>query len=119
MDSSFQRFFLSYLECCVWSTCDDDGNPLDDSYDVDDIAPEAQSQAEEECLAFWEDNLADLESVGSPESHGHDFSLTRNGHGAGFWDRGYGDVGQRLTDASKPWGEAWLYPGDDGRLYFS
>lgn len=50
--------------------------------------------------------VADLESTGmSPEAAAHDFILTRNGHGAGFWDRGYGDAGRRLTDAVKTYGE--------------
>lgn len=34
----------------------------------------------------------------------HDFALTRNGHGAGFWDRGLGEVGDRLTEAAKAHG---------------
>lgn len=37
---------------------------------------------------------------------GHDFYLTRNGHGAGFWDGDYEKAkGQRLTDACRPYGE--------------
>lgn len=28
---------------------------------------------------------------------GHDLWLTRNGHGAGFWDRDLGELGDRLT----------------------
>ena len=36
---------------------------------------------------------------------GHDFALTRNGHGAGFWDRGLGETGDMLTDECKPYGE--------------
>lgn len=44
---------------------------------------------------------------------GHDFALTRNGHGAGFWDRGYGDVGDRLTDAARAYGEHSVLT-DDG-----
>lgn len=32
------------------------------------------------------------------EAVGHDLWLTRNGHGVGFWDRGMGRVGKRLTD---------------------
>ncbi len=36
---------------------------------------------------------------------GHDFWLTRSGHGAGFWDRGLtGGLGERLTEASKAYG---------------
>lgn len=36
--------------------------------------------------------------------HGQDFYLTRNGHGAGFWDRGYGEIGRQLTEAAKIYG---------------
>src|SRR5215213_9921810 len=48
---------------------------------------------------------------------GHDFWLTRNRHGAGFWDRGLGDLSNRLSDASKVYGEVDLYVGDDGQIY--
>ena len=33
------------------------------------------------------------------ESVGHDFWLTSQGHGAGFWDRGLGELGDKLTDS--------------------
>ena len=48
------------------------------------------------------------------EAAGHDFALTRNGHGAGFWDRGYGDVGTFLSDAARTFGEstAWVEADD-------
>ena len=49
---------------------------------------------------------------------GHDFWLTRCGHGAGFWD---GDrpepAATVLTKASKAYGEVDLYIGDDGKVY--
>lgn len=35
--------------------------------------------------------------------------LTRNGHGAGFWDRGLGALGTELTNACKPYGGVDLY----------
>ena len=31
----------------------------------------------------------------------HDYWLTRNGHGVGFWDRGLGDVGVMLSDLAE------------------
>lgn len=37
-------------------------------------------------------------------SIGHDFCLTRNGQGAGFWDRGLGHLGEYLTEAAKSFG---------------
>ena len=35
---------------------------------------------------------------------GHDFALTRNGHGTGFWDRGLGTIGDMLSDEAKTYG---------------
>jgi len=48
----------------------------------------------------------------------HDFWLTRNGHGAGFWDGDWDDeTGKRLTTISKKYVEIDLYVGDDGKIY--
>ncbi|WP_156096594.1 hypothetical protein [Amycolatopsis jejuensis] len=40
---------------------------------------------------------------------GHDFALSRAGHGTGFWDRGLGDVGDRLHRAAKVYSGDGLY----------
>lgn len=40
-----------------------------------------------------------------PGQAGHDLILTANGHGAGFWDRGLGRAGERLTTAAHALGE--------------
>ena len=40
----------------------------------------------------------------SPSQIGHDFILTRNGRGAGFWDRGLGEIGDTLTQWAKSFG---------------
>jgi len=42
-------------------------------------------------------------SDGDWERAGSDFHLTRNGHGAGFWD-GDWEHGKQLTDQSETWG---------------
>jgi len=39
------------------------------------------------------------------EQFGHDLLLTRSGHGAGFWDRGLGDLGDRLSAAARVYGD--------------
>ena len=44
------------------------------------------------------------EQWSSAELAGHDFAFTRNGHGAGFWDRGLGEMGDMLTEECKPYG---------------
>lgn len=52
---------------------------------------------------------------------GHDFWLTRNRHGAGFWEVSYWpkEVGDVLTKTAHEFGEISLYVGDDGLLYFA
>lgn len=42
----------------------------------------------------------------TPETFGHNFHLSRNGHGAGFWDLGWEDDGTYLHEMSKPSGTA-------------
>jgi len=106
---------------------DDDCEYLDEKYDTDDIAPETRKAMEKDCEKFIAENEAALgdyaEIIGShpeyteSEKAGHDFWLTRNGHGAGFWDRGIGETGDTLTKASEGFGGVDLYVGDDGKLY--
>ena len=59
-----------------------------------------------DCISFVPTHFALLAQVNLAQAfqHGGDFYLTRNGHGAGFWDRGYGDVGKQLTEAAKVYG---------------
>jgi hypothetical protein len=54
------------------------------------------------------------------EELGHDIWLTRNRHGAGFFDRGYDDEDEKLfIDACHKLGEVDLYINDDMKLSFS
>lgn len=52
---------------------------------------------------------------------GHDLWLTRNGHGAGFWDNPKVYGGQKNADAlakiAEKMGQVDLYVGDDGKVY--
>lgn len=89
-------------------------------YGVDDLAPGAARDAEEELQAFVMTCLGerpDCFNRVTPTMVGHDFYMTRNGHGVGFWDRGLGELGTWLTGICKPFGEAYAYVGDDGSVY--
>ena len=50
---------------------------------------------------------------------GHDFWLTRNHHGAGFWDRGNGAAGDELSKLCHPYGESYLHIDENGSIYVS
>ena len=47
---------------------------------------------------------------------GFDFWLTRARHGAGFWDRGLGAVGDKLTKAAHVYGSVDLY-AHEGKVH--
>lgn len=114
------NFTEAYIECALWSSTDnsrdDGGDPLEDNHDVSDIAQKTLDSMKADCADFQEANANDLADI-DPSQAGHDFWLTRNGHGAGFWDRGLGDLGDRLSDASKVYGGVDLIVGGDGQIY--
>lgn len=109
-------FLTAYIETLLWSETDDNGEPLDGSYDYTDVGFAQRAEMQQDCDEFIAANEADLADIDASQA-GHDFALTRNGHGAGFWDRGLGDVGDRLSDASKVYGTQGLSVGDDEKLY--
>ena len=51
------------------------------------------------------------------EKAGHDFWMTRNRHGVGYWDRGLGECGTLLTQKAHEYEEVNLYVGDDGQIW--
>lgn len=110
-------FEKAYIDCALWSSVDDDGESIDAKYSIEDLADETLEKIIKDCRQFQikaESFLVDLDEA----QCGHDFWLTRNHHGAGFWCRGYSKlVGDTLTKMSHSFGECNLYVGDDGKLH--
>jgi len=128
-----QKFTHAYIVAMLWSTNDESdesgGEPLDANYNIEDIAPEALASIERDCSAFydahvdtWTDQHKYGSSDGSTESElaGHDFWLTRAGHGAGFWDGDWSEpAATKLTDACKAYSDQSPYVGDDDKIYLA
>jgi len=116
-------FTKAYIQAALWSTNDDEGDPLENNYSADDIDSLTLSRIKDDCKRFQEENaddIAEWEGDRTPEeAAGHDFWLTRNGHGTGFWDGDWPeDAGDQLTVASEAFSSFDLYVGhDDGRIY--
>lgn len=110
------NFFNAYLEASLWSSLDDDCEPLD-MLDLD-VSIETQELMRQDCDKFYDDNDHLITSENCltgydcDEQAGHDFWLTRNGHGTGFWDSGRweNDVVEQLDKAAKAFGEFYLFP---------
>ena len=118
-----------YLVALLWSsthttTDDDDGNELEtvplDEVDAE-LSPELIDASRTDVVSFLADATARLQNAGlswddypdGAEELGHDIALTRNGHGSGFWDQGYGEVGDILTEAAEALGsvDPYVYDG--------
>ena len=113
-----EQFVSSYIQAALWSYVDDGDEPLDLNYDKDDLAPETLASMRLDCKAFIDVNgipkYNDAQYTDA-EKAGHDFWLTRCGHGAGFWDRAElsKQDQDRLTEASNGFGNIDLYVSDD------
>jgi hypothetical protein len=107
----------TYLETALWSSTDDDGTPLDRDHAVDDLSAAVVERAHADLHTFYTGLPEDLQSRYALVDLAHDFWLTRNGHGAGFWDGDYPETdGTILTEHAKRFGEINLLVGDDGRI---
>lgn len=108
-------FTKAYIDCALWSTTGEDDLPLNRHYTRDDFDADSIAAMVADCKRFQEENADDIEA--DLASAGHDFWWARNRYGAGFWDGDWPYASDRLTEASKAYGDLWLYVGDDGKLY--
>jgi hypothetical protein len=107
----------------LWSTPDDEQGGLE--------AFEPSQALKDKVAADWESFREKAEAMGfDAEEHraravdssqgdewdyaAHDFILTRNGHGSGFWDGSWHEPwGRKLTVLAKSFGEIHCYLSED------
>ena len=121
--TNLEAFTNSYIECALWASTYEstrDGEtwdqPIDGDYGPESIDPESLKAMKDDCRKFVEENLETIEAdpVQDFSDAGHDFFLTRNGHGAGFWDSDWAEPGSdKLDKASEAFGECHLYVEND------
>lgn len=113
-------FLRGYLEAALFTT--DPHPPSGCDYAecgraselVEKLSPEFIDQARTDCAQFEADNADLLEQAGDFEQNGRDFWYTRNGHGVGFWDRGYdANIGAALSAAARKFGEVYDLDASD------
>lgn len=119
---NLSSFIEAYVTTMQWSTSGTDQNGEDlESLEGFSLSNEAQEKVTNDCKCFIEQNWQVLDLLPKHYDYsdaGHDFWLTRNGHGAGFWDRGLGELGDLLTKAAETFKQCDPYIGDDGKIYF-
>lgn len=116
------------LATLLWVSTDENDEPMDAKYSPEDFPEEMQLGMKKLISEFMEANLETLVkagyksdawgNTGQIEQIGHDYVLTTGGHGTGFWDRGLGELGDKLTEACKAERHEWsVYVTDDGELW--
>lgn len=123
--------FRQYVVTALWSETETDtGEPLDSNYGTEDINESDRERMRDDCMRFYLANRDDIEAVigktgpyGNREIDysdiGHDFWLTRQHHGAGFWDGDYPEPqAERLTRSAKAFGDCFLL-ADNGKVYIA
>lgn len=115
----------AYIECALWSSYEisEGGDTL---YTYDELESELASSTIDamraevtEFISGCETDRPNVFDGISDEQIGHDFWLTRNGHGAGFWDRGLGERGDWLTKQTEGYGTSDLGVNADGKIVAS
>lgn len=145
-EQDMSAYYATILWTGTDETTESGGYPLDDNYTEDDIDQASKDESLKYCQDFINlvesqpspdpdyNNLLELalEFAGSSggDNHAmgtmlHDFYLTRCGHGAGYWDGDYRssdrsiDIGDKLTELAKTYGNVDAYVGDDGKIYLT
>jgi hypothetical protein len=115
-----QEFYDAYTRCIFWAESEIENK------NYFDLSENARQRILKDCVSFCKKgrnifNNLEFKSISNYRQAGVDFFLTRNGHGAGFWDGGYWmeSDGEKFTKLSKEFGEINFYVGDDGKIYCS
>jgi hypothetical protein len=128
-------------ETLLWSETDNadesGGQPLDANYSPEDIDADSLEELNKRFQSFVEEAEKEItEKIGDDWSSiddfytgtanseyqtEHDFILTANGHGCGFWEAFYWskEVGEILTRLAEKHREIHADVGDDGKIYLS
>lgn len=108
----------AYLECALWADLDENEEPRT----IYEALRETREQAGRDVVDFiklCEDSQMDVTDFDA-EDIGHNLWLSRCGHGTGFWDTvGRCDwseeMGEKLHDIAKQFGQANVFACDDGK----
>lgn len=117
-------FVDGYIEAALWSShdaFDDSIEFLDEKYDTGDIEEATLLQMVRDCVAFYWRCRAILEDCYergdiSQAEAGHCFWLSRNGHGAGFFDKGHQQHWDILQNNARGFGEFDLWVNEDNQV---
>lgn len=120
MNKDLLKIAESYYICALWSSFDENDEPMDYNYTLLDLSFNFRTKSEKDIQEFVE-LASDMLDDWSEDQIGHNLWLTRNGHGTGFWDRDmpYKDELTELCGFGTKFTEIYLYINDSGEIDFN
>ena len=111
-ESEFETFFQQFIATALWCSSDinsdSDISLQDQNYSINNIDSKSLESLKTDCRRFFDDNYSKIKD--DLCKAGHDFWLTSNHHGAGFWDGDWEkEIGQELTEESHKYSEHTFY----------
>lgn len=105
---SLEAFLSAYIEAALFTSYHYN-EPMNENYGRDDLHPDTLESFTNDCTKFLQHELAVFDTKEASQA-GHDFWLTRNRHGAGFWDGDWNNPqADAFTKLSHEFGECYLY----------
>lgn len=128
-DLDIEEVLEHYIAAALWTNEEElripqdlrDGDMSHTTYGRNDLMESAVEKMRADVTRFVNENHAALSTwcgqggTSIEQQAGHDFWLTRNDHGCGFWESEWGDVGASLTKAAKGFGTVDLCV-EDGQI---
>ena len=119
--TDLEQFTTAAIEALYFTDTGEGDQPSVDA----ELGSETRLNLEADCRSFWHRFGCFVDAAECSRGEyskaaqaGHDFWLTRNGHGAGFWDGGWCDTyADMLTKGSEGYGPFETYLGDDGLIH--
>ena len=116
-----KAFTDAYIEALYFTDTGDLDQPPNDA----ELAPDTLLDIQADCRSFWRrfgcyittETCSDA-FQDSVTQAGHDFHMTRNGHGVGFWEDEWPETYRDLlTKGADSYGTLEVYQGDDDLIY--
>jgi hypothetical protein len=111
-EQGFKMFLEAYNVALLWSS-----EPRPGYWGVADMSPSMSMRCEDDCRRFYD--AFHVHFDGREVDAGHDFALTRNRHGAGFWEHGRwpSPAGEIMRDGAWAAGSIEIEEDDGAGLY--
>lgn len=124
---TFDTLTKAYFDAILFTEAHSD-NPELENITIQDFALKTLVEMKNDCTRFQTlvsqqnislDDACKKDGQYTPEEYaGHDFWMTRNHHGVGFWDGDWDEESAvRLTKIAQIFGEVNIYLGDDEKVY--